>query len=307
MSDDKALVKDKASGLGLIEAAAHLGGRLLMPSAAALHRQELASGAFGGTAALPETVRIVDHGSDTTVFSFSSAGLLHSGLPTFAFTGLFERQSRPYNLVFLRDIHRTAYHLTPDQKPNGLRHYEAIIRQAMEQLGATRHIAIGESSGAAAALYFGTRCGMDKVIAFAVPYPLKGWTSWSTILRTLFNLPELLRDPPSYWDALLIMLFSVLAKRALTKHVGEDGIFDPVETYLGAKTRPQLALYYGERCRPDALIAAQLAQAPEAQCVSFPTGRHILWVPIARQGSLEQLLRDQLQARADLENPDSAP
>jgi len=266
-----------------------------MPTAAALQEEEIASGAFGDEAEIPETIRVIDRGSDTTVFSFSSAGLLHAGLPTFAFEGLFERQERAYNLVFLRDVHRTAYHLTPAGDPTGLAHYESILLDTMKRLGAKRHVAIGESSGAAAALYFGTRCGMDKVVAFSLPYPIQIWTSLRAIFRAVFNLPELLRDPAGYWEVLMITLFSVLARRALRRHVGE-AIFNPLTTYLEATPRPQLTLHYGERCRPDAQIAAQIDAAPEARCVPFATGRHILWTSIARQGSLEQLLMRELES-----------
>ena len=94
----------------------------------------------------------------------------------------------------------------------------------------------------------------------------------------------------------MITLFSVLARRELRKHVGESGIVDPVRTYLQADARPQATLFFGERCRPDRTIAAMLSEAPEARCVSFPTGRHILWTPIARQGSIAQLIADELES-----------
>ncbi len=97
----------------------------------------------------------------------------------------------------------------------------------------------------------------------------------------------------------MITLFSISARRALRRHVGEGGIFNPVRTYLDAPQRPQLTLYHGERCRPDTEIAEQIAVAPEVQRTPLPTGRHILWVPIARQGSIQQLIM------GELESPDS--
>ena len=287
---------DGSGGPSLLDKAARIGGRLLMSKAAALQEEELASDAFAGDGDQPATLYVVDRGADTTVFSFSNAGLLHAGLPTFAFAGLFERQARPCNLVCLRDIHRTAYHLTPSGEPDGLAHYEGVIREAMEALPGTRHIAIGESSGAAAALHFGTLCGMDKVVCFSLPYPIQVWTSVGAVLHAVFNLRELLRDPPSYWDVLMITFFSVLARRALRRSVGEDGIVDPVRTYLEAARRPRLTLFHGARCRPDTQIAGLLTEAPEARFVTFPTGRHILWTPIARQGSIEELITGELDS-----------
>lgn len=279
----------------LIEFVARKAGALLMPTAARLHEEEVASGAFGADGNLPETIRVEDRGADTTIFSFSSAGFLHSGLPTFAFEGLFNRQPRSYNLVFLRDIHRLAYHLTPDGKPTGLAYYESEVRDIMGRLGARRNLAIGESSGAAAALHFGTCCQMDQVICFAIPYPVTVWTSPSSILRTLTNFPELIRDPPGYWDALMITSFSILAEATLKQKLGPDGIFDPPRTYLEAKNRPELTLVFGQRCHPDASIAARLKPLPEVKLRPLPTGRHILWVPIARMGSLERLIMDEIE------------
>ena len=110
------------------------------------------------------------------------------------------------------------------------------------------------------------------------------------------HLRELLRDPPSYWDVLMITFFSVLARRALRRSVGEDGIVDPVRTYLEAARRPRLTLFHGARCRPDTQIAGLLTEAPEARFVTFPTGRHILWTPIARQGSIEELITGELDS-----------
>ena len=116
---------------------ARIGARLLMPTVGRLHDEELRSGAYDGTGPEPECVRVEDVGADTTIFSFSSAGFLHAGgMPTYAFTTLFQRQEKAFNLVFLRDVHRTAYHLSPAGEPDGLDFHEQLIRDTMANLGA---------------------------------------------------------------------------------------------------------------------------------------------------------------------------
>ena len=275
------------------------GARLFMPRVGRLVEEELRSDAYDGAGDEPECVRIEDVGADTTIFSFSSAGFLHAGgMPTYAFTTLLRRQERPFNLVFLRDVHRTAYHLSPAGDADGLAYHERLVRDAMTRLGAQRNIAIGDSSGAAAAVYFGARCGMDQVIAFSVPYPMDPWASWGARFRALFDLRTLFSEPGAYWEVLLITGFSVAARYSLKRAVGADGICDPAATYGQADPRPQLTAYFGARCRPDRTIAQTFAGYPEATLVPVPTRRHMLWAPLARMGGLEARIMETIEGPA---------
>ena len=284
------------------------GARLFAPRVARLMEEELHSDAYDTAGTEPECVRIEDVGADTTIFSFSSAGFLHAGgMPTYAFTGFFRRQLTPFNLVFLRDVHRTAYHLSPAGAADGLVFHEQLVRDTMARLGARRNIAIGESSGAAAAVYFGSRCGMDQIIAFSVPYPMDAWASWGARFRALFDLRTLFTEPGAYWEVLLITGFSVLARQSLKRAVGADAICNPAETYGQAEPRPQLTAYFGARCRPDRTIAQAFEGYPEATLVPVPTARHILWVPLARMGGLEARIMGTIEGRAAVPGPGATP
>ena len=288
--------------LRLLDWISIFGGRLFMPKIAAKTDAEHSSGVFHSEETdLPAHLLIEDHGADTTVFSFSSAAFLHAGLPTFEFRGFLQRQPQPLNLVFVRDVHRLAYHLTPAGEPNGLEFYEEAVREALARLPSSRNIGIGDSSGASAALYFGSRCGFDKVIGFTNPFPLDAWLSWPVRLHAILNCRELLRDRGAYWDVLVTVWFGALVAHNLRLNVGKDGIFDPIATYLGASPRPLLSLYHGARCRADSIIADRLRAAPEATIHPVPTGRHNLWVPLARMGGVEKLIADEM----NLDSPPS--
>ena len=278
----------------VIQASSRRLSHVLVPEIARLTQAELLSDAFDDDAALPQTIRVEDRGADTTVVSFSNGGFMHGGLPTYAFRDLLEQLQPPCNLVFVRDVHRVAYHLRPDATAGGLDFYEAELKATLARLGSTTTHMIGDSSGAAAAVYFGTRCGAERILALTMPYPLAPWASPRAFLGHLFDVRKLWRDRVAYWDNLIISAFSVGALRTLISHVGEVGIFSPIETYSRAERRPRLTLVYGERCKADAANALRYAELDEVELMPLPTGRHHIWISLARSGSIQRLIQDKL-------------
>lgn len=261
----------------------------LLPQMSRSLREEEADEAFGSTTddAAPNHIKIVDRGSDTTVVSFSSAALLHAGEPTREFEGFFQRHGKDYNLVFLRDVHRSAYHLTPSGEPSGLAFHEAELRGALAALGSRRHVAIGDSGGAAAAIYFGTRLGFDRVVAFSPPFPLRYWIGPVAQLRAYFNAPLLLREPGAYWEH--VVLASTTAFMFLLPiglKCGFKNIWDPVAEYVAAVRRPQMTIYYGEGSRPETNILRPLRDCADVDIRPLPTARHFCMVALARTGRL---------------------
>jgi len=267
---------------------------ILVPEIASVAQREIDSDAFENQGEVPQTIRIEDNGASTTIVSFSSGGFIHSGLPTYAFGKLLAGMKEPCNIIFIRDLHRVAYHLLPNGEPGGLEFYEREIKEALRKLGSTTTHMIGESSGAAAAVYFGTLCGAKRVLAMTMPFPMEPWSTPRALFRHLFNLRELFRDRRSYWDSLMISAFSFLARRTLLNHIGEDGIFNPIETYRNASIRPGLTLIYGERCDGDATNARLLEGMEDVELIPLPTGRHTLWIPLARLGSIGTLIEEKL-------------
>ena len=108
----------------------------------------------------------------------------------------------------------------------------------------------------------------------------------------MFNVRELTTDWPSYKDALMISSFSVLAHKTLVKRIGAENIFDPIDTFLTADSRPKVTLVFGARCKGDTTNIARIAEEPEVTLVPIDSGRHTLWIPLARQRPIDSLIRE---------------
>ncbi len=264
--------------------------QIFFPHIAASIRREHLDGAFEAgkdSSAAPAHQLVIDQGSKTTIVSFSSAALLHAGQSTREFEAFFERYGAGYNLVFFRDVHRSAYHLTPDGEPTGRAFYEAELRATLRSLGSERHIAIGDSAGAAAAIYFGTRCGFDQIIAFSPPFPLRRWISPLAQLRAYFDLPLLIREPAAYWEHVVLAFTPIFwLYLPIALRCGFRNIWNPIADYRAAERRPKLTVFYGEGSRPEREILRPLKGLPEVEMRPLPTAKHFCMVQLARSGQL---------------------
>lgn len=248
----------------------------------------------------PQYLRVVDRGSDTTIVSFSNAALLHAGQPTSIFEGFFSKLGREHNLVFLRDVHRTAFHYTPSAKRKGLAFHEELLNKTLADLGSKQVIGIGDSGGAAAAIYFGVRCGFDKVIAFSPPFPLKHWIGPRAQLRSFFDLKLLFREPSIYWEHVLISVLSLtMVYIPISFYCGFGSVFDPIAEYQAAKKRPHLTVFYGERCRAEAKLLAPLKGLPDVSIRPQPTASHFSMIPLARTGRLGATILEIIDGSSD--------
>lgn len=235
----------------------------------------------------PQYLRVIDRGSESTIVSFSNAALLHAGQPTSMFESFFSQHGREHNLVFLRDVHRTAFHYTPWAKRGGLAFHEELLNKTLADLGSKHVVGIGDSGGASAAIYFGIRCNFDKVIAFSPPFPLRHWIGPLAQLRSLFDLPLLFRQPSMYWEHILVSILSLtLVYIPVGFTCGFGNIFDPVADYCAAKRRPFLTVFYGERCRAEVRLVAPLSGLPDVSLRPQPTASHFSMIPLARSGRL---------------------
>ena len=272
--------------------------QVFMPEISSNLLRDIDTNPFGDKGLTKRTsnhVLVEDHGSNVTVFSFTGGALLFMGLPTFEFRGLLSPGDKQYNMVFLRDVRRMCYHIAPDGQPNGLEFFKHEIRSLMKSLGSDYHVAIGGSVGATAALYFATHCGMEKVIAFSSPFPFKAWSSPLAQARALLDLRRLINRPKEYWHIVLLGLTATLLEIEMTKAFGKKGIWDPIETYRGAKKRPRATIFFGEKCPPDSRIAHMLDGLPETKLVPLPTGRHNSGGYLAKRGELHAAIMDELQ------------
>lgn len=263
--------------------------RFFFPHIADQIRREHDEGTFEPQTpdAAPPHKLVIDKGSKTTIVSFSSAALLHAGQSTKEFEAFFKRYGAGYNLVFFRDVHRSAYHFAPDGEPTGLAFYEAELRSTLAELGSERHIAIGDSAGAAAAIYFGTRLGFDQVIAFSPPFPLRHWINPWAQLRAYTDVPLLFREPSAYWEHVVLAFTPIFwLYLPIGRRCGFRNIWNPIETYRTATTRPRLTVFYGEGSRPERKILEPLRGLPDVTFRPLPTAKHFCMVKLAKTGQL---------------------
>jgi hypothetical protein len=266
--------------------------RFFFPHIAGEIRREHEDGTFAAAdGAAPPHKLVIDRGSDTTIVSFSSAALLHAGQPTKEFEGFFRRYGRDYNLVFFRDVHRSAYHFTPEGKAGGTAFYEKDLRDTLAALGSTRHIAIGDSAGAAAAIYYGARCGFDQIIAFSPPFPLRHWVSPLAQVRALFDLGLLFREPSAYSEHVVLSFTPIFwLLLPIGFRCGFRNIWDPIATYAASGHPPKLTVFFGEGSRPERRILAPLRGLPDVELRPLATAKHFAMVQLARRGQLAETI-----------------
>lgn len=265
--------------------------RVFLPHLAESLRLEAEKGLFRGNGA--EHVVVEDRGAPRTIFSFAGGAALYAGMPTFEFRKMLTEVGTDYNLVFFRDLTRYSYHVGPQGQLDGLAFYEGEVRRLISSLGSTHHVAMGASAGAAAAMYFGTRCGFDKVIGFNQPFPLHEWGRAATQAHHYLNLKKLLKYPSEYVENSLLSL-STACMLCVARHTKHAEIWDPLGLYRSTQPRPRLTLFYGERCRPDARNARRLADLPDVKLVPVPVGLHNCASYLKRRNELAQVLREEL-------------
>ncbi|MBI2422927.1 MAG: hypothetical protein HYV27_08880 [Candidatus Hydrogenedentes bacterium] len=251
--------------------------RAFMPD---LARQMQAEGTFdiGNVGNIQVTrddyLKIVDNGADVTIFAFSGLDVLYAGLARFEFQKVLNELGYEANFVFVRDLNRIGFHLTPDCKPGGLEFYENVIRETKEQLGAPYNIAIGSSMGAFAAFNFGTRCGMDQIIMFGAAFAVDGYTSWRGIFRTFFDAKKFFTEPRAYFELVLVTIGACWVYRQMVKWVGNANIAAPLRLFHELDHKPRITLFYGATAWADAGAAESIRSYPNVRLIPLPTGRH---------------------------------
>ena len=69
---------------------------------------------------------------------------------------------------------------------------------------------------------------------------------------------------------------------------------DPLEEYMKVKRPPRLTLFYGERCRSDAVNARRLEGLPTVKLVPVPVGLHNCATYLKRRNELTEAVRREL-------------
>jgi len=264
---------------------------LFMPD---LARQMQAEGLFEKPQAgeTPEYLVVEDNGADITIFSFSGFDVLYAGFARFEFQRVLKEIGCKANLVFLRDLNRTGFHATPDNNLGGLEFYEREVREVMERLGASRNVAIGSSSGGAAALWFSTRCKMDEAIVFGAALTADGFLRPRLLLSSLLNLRQLVREPAAYFELMVVALGAWWGGRPLGKRFGNDALMDPLGAYQrNQPDHPRVTFYYGMHSPTDAWHAHMMKEFQNVRLMPLPTGRHNTPAYLKERGQLAHALQ----------------
>jgi len=251
--------------------------RLFLPSLARNMEEEGTFKVFEGENAISdesEYFRIYDNGADVTIFVFSGMDVLFAGEPRFEFRKQLEGIGHPVNFVFIRELRRSAYHVSPNGEKNGLTYYTRKVNELKEQLGGRVNIGMGASGGGSAAVYFGTRCNFDHVIGFSPAFPVSVWTGLGPQLRALADFGLLFTRPLDYIEVVLVALAANVIAHTLTRSLDAVDLWDVYERYNDASPRPTGTIIYGQRCTPDAKQAELVRHFPEIKLVPLATGRH---------------------------------
>lgn len=241
-------------------------------------------------------VLVEDNQADVTVFAFSGLDGLFAAGPKFEFRKILGKLGRKCNLVFIRELRGFLYHRTPEGGFDGLPFYEARVREIMARLGARWNIAIGFSSGAVAAAYFGTRCGMQKAVSFSPGFPLSVYVGPRMQLRHWFDIRKLITKPRDYIDVSGVTIAILLVRHRLREVYGAGYELDVLGAYRDAgDMRPRLTIVYGAGCRQDTAQAELMLEFPQVKLVPVETGTHDVTGVLKRRGELGQLILREIE------------
>lgn len=242
-------------------------------------------------------IDVEDNGSDVTVVSFAGMAVLYAGMPRFEFRKVLQHGGKRYNLVFVRDIHRSCYFVAPDGSSDGTAFYEGIIRDALSRLNSRHNVAIGASGGGGAAFCIGSRLLIDHIIAFNPAFPLGEYQGCENQRRARWDVRKLLREPGAYFEVVLVMLSARLLWKRICRLVGEGNVPDVTARYLERKPRPVFAtILYSERNWADANQALQFRDVPTVSLRPIYSARHNGMRTLKERGELGKLLQEEIEA-----------
>jgi hypothetical protein len=197
---------------------------------------------------------------------------------------------RPYNFIWVRDIHRASYNLAPDGSLDGFGYYTRSIGQALAGLKSRYAVAIGASGGGAAAFAFSGALPIDLIVAFNPGFPLKEYGSAANRRRAVLDWRKLMRAPGDYFEVVLITLSARYLWKRNCRLVGGANITDITQRYLAKSPPTRAVIIYSADCRPDAELALRLGDLPEVTLVPVPSGRHNCMAELKQRGELAPLI-----------------
>ncbi len=193
------------------------------------------------------------------------------GMPPFEFfraTGAI-----PVKRLFVRDLRQAWYHRGIPGGGSNVSDVADSLDRLMAQHEVDRIVTAGNSSGAYAALLFGTLLGADDVLCFAP--------------QTVLELDILAAMDDHRWDEQLT---------GLAATGGLDARWTDLRRVLPRVRRADIRyeVYFDQSYDPDRLHAERLEQLEGVQLRAYDGGAHGIARQMRETGELEQVLRDVL-------------
>jgi pimeloyl-ACP methyl ester carboxylesterase len=238
---------------------------------------------------------VIDHQSDTTIVCFAGLALGFVGLPSYEFRKALGEADGRFNLIFIRDIRRFWYHLTPYGETNGLDFYTQQIQALVTQLKTRRLITVGVSAGGYAAMYFGWRLQADQVIAFSPQTDLIGGALHLSWVKLLIN-PGWSRPRQFLQEQLIIGFFLRHRAKLLKRKVSPNqwGILVP-NAQQNQKTKTDV--YYCQHNQLDRQQALKLSGLPGVTLHDCDCNLHNVAGYLRNQSQLFSVLTSHLEQK----------
>lgn len=196
--------------------------------------------------------------------------------PPFEFLHLTEAFTA--HRVFVRDLEQCWYQQGIRNLGTDVPGAADALDHVLNDLGATRRIFVGTSSGGFAAVLFGVLAGADEIVAFAPQASLK------RVFRA--------RHFDRRW--------APMVKKARRNSIDPAHI-DLVQLLRTSPGSTKVRVHYGTDSRLDTVCARRLGSSSRVSLTAHP-GEHTFVRELRDSGSLEALLRSVLEP--DVEEPD---
>lgn len=239
-------------------------------------------------------VLVDDRKSAVTIFAFAGGVGRFGGMPVFEFRNLLLKHGGSFNLVFIRDVWRVFYHLTPDRKPNGLDFFADLINQSIKELGSTYHVALGGCMGGSASLYFGARCGMNQVISFNPIFPLVQNVSPAAVMKDLMDVKTLAKNPGGFCTRAILLGALKRGLRRTARGVGWDHIVPMRDAYKPGGPYPRTTIFYPKFAPYEEREVQYFAQFPGAEIIGLPTVIHSTPRYLKKHGQLAAAITERV-------------
>ncbi len=198
------------------------------------------------------------------------------GIPPFEFFSLTE--GMPVKRLFVRDLHQAWYHRGVPGHGRTIPEVVESLRRILARHEVDRLVVAGNSSGAYAALLFGTLLGADTVLCFAP--------------QTVIDLDMLAAMGDHRWDDRLLAHAAVGAL---------DARFTDLRRALPAArhTGTTYRIYFDTSLPTDRLHAERLADLEGVRLYRLGLGSHSIARALRETGALQRVLRRALDTRRE--------